>query len=293
MDRIQIHRFVDNPLLTPNPNSIWRSKGVFNAGVIYSDGIFKMLFRASSRDDMSFSDLGLALSYNGSQWYILDKPVLECGSNDWCERGIEDPRIVEFNTWYYIFATACFGGGGRIGIWRTKNFLQFEWVGIPFDIEDKDACIIPDYIDGWIYLIHRIAPDMWISKTRDFSLKTGWEDHQVLLKAKTGKIGIAGPPIKLGDNWLVIYHRRTIEGIYELSFLILDGKNPTKILYDYEKPILTPEREHEKKGNVNNVVFSCATIDMGSYILIYWGGGDRVVCGGTLNKKELEKYATK
>ena len=70
-----------------------------------------------------------------------------------------------------MFATACSPKGSRIGIWRTKNFFEYEWVGIPFDREDKDAAIIPEKINGYVYLLHRQEPDIWISRTKDMELK--------------------------------------------------------------------------------------------------------------------------
>ena len=140
---ITIKRFHDNPLLQPGDG--WMSKNVFNCGVILDDdGLYKMLFRASSEEDQDNSDIGLALSYEGTIWYRLDKPVLKCGVNDRCKLGIADPRIVRWVDGYkYIFATVSSASGGKIGIWRTLNFLEYEWVGIPFNQEDKDASIFP------------------------------------------------------------------------------------------------------------------------------------------------------
>jgi len=94
---ILIERFKNNPLIVPDPNSRWMNKNVFNCGVIIDDDrLYKMLFRAAWTEDQSMSDCGLAFSVEGTKWYVLDKPVLKCGMNDHCTRGIEDPRIIKW-----------------------------------------------------------------------------------------------------------------------------------------------------------------------------------------------------
>ena len=180
-NEIMIKRFSNNPLLEPGSAS-WMQKNVFNCGVIRDDdGLYKMLFRGAWTKDQSKSDCGLAISPTGVEWYVVNKPVLRHGFNDYCKDGVEDPRIINWIDGYkYIFATASSSVGGRIGIWRTKNFFEYEWVGIPFNQEDKDAAILSEPIDGWAYLLHRKSPNICISKTRDLTLKGGWQDSQIL-----------------------------------------------------------------------------------------------------------------
>lgn len=271
-----------------------------------------MLFRAAGTPDQSKSDCGLALSADGTKWNVLSEPVLKCGFNDHCIGGIEDPRIVKWiDGWSYIFATASSPAGGRVGIWRSKNFLEFEWTGIPFNQEDKDASIFPEPIGGFAYLIHRKAPHIWISRTPDMSLKSGWQDSQILINKDKfyrhpehnvlpNRIGIAGPPIKTPEGWLLITHvcHRWDKGLtkysyllnrsYSLGFVVLGLEDPTDVLYVHPKPILWPEERHEIVGTVPNVVFSCATVDPGGdFLYLYWGGADTVICGGKLPKADL------
>ena len=307
MVEILIERFKDNPLLRPNPNSKWMNKNVFNCGVIIDDdGLYKMLFRAAWTEKQIKSDCGLALSVEGIKWYVLDKPVLKCGFNDHCAWGVEDPRIVKWiDGWKYIFATAYSPAGGKVGIWRTKNFFDYEWVGIPFDQEDKDASIFPEPIGNRAYLLHRKKFHIWISRTEDLTLKSGWQDSRILVEKdrfyrspNTGnppdKIGIAGPPIKTPKGWLVITHvvydkgENIFNRIYSLGFMVLNLKDPTKIEYIHPAPILWPEKKYEIIGSVPFVCFSNAVVDPGGDALyIYWGGADTVICGGRLFKKNL------
>jgi len=313
MKEIQIKRFGNNPLLEPDQSRPWMSRNVFNCGVVIDDdGLYIMLFRGAWTEDQSMSDLGLAISVEGKKWYVLDKPVLKCGFNDHCSQGIRDPRIVKWiDGWYYIFTTAFSAAGVKIGVWRTKKFFEFEWVGIPLNQEDNNASIFPEPIGGFAYLIHRKIPHIWISRTRDMSLKSGWQDSQILINkdqfyqhpkhnVSPNKIGIAGPPIKTPKGWLLITHvvhrfdkeitkySLLLNQSYSLGFVVLDLKDPTKVLYIHPKPILWPEERHEIVGLAPNVVFSCAIVDPGGDSLyIYWGGADTVICGGRLMKEDL------
>lgn len=308
--KITIKRFHNNPLLEPDGIS-WRRKNIFNCGVIIDDdGLYKMLFRAAWTKNQTKSDCGLAISVDGLDWYMLDKPVLPSGFNEYCERGIEDARIIKWVDGYkYIFATACSSIGGRVGIWKTKNFFDYEWIGIPFNQEDKNASILSEPVGGWVYLLHRRFPHIWISRTRDLTLKDGWQNSQILSKIDDwytinnrpiSKIGIAGPPLKTPKGWLVITHvvhlwdqkklefSYLVNRMYSLGFMVLDLEDPTRINYIHSEPILLPETREEIGGIIPNVVFSCATVDTGGeFIYIYWGGADTVVCGGSLSKSEL------
>ncbi len=316
---ILIRRFKENPILEPKDVS-WinkypkKERAAFNCGVIFDKKtrVYRMLFRGGAGP---FSDLGLATSKDGIKWKVYPEPVLKhTDHNFWhgyCRRGIEDPRIVKWiDGYYYIFATACSRDHSEtetvshVGVWRTKNFLKYQLVGIPLKWSDKDASILPVPINNWAYLIYRQDPDVWISRSQDLTLKGDWQDHQILLKSSelyrspisgvpANKIGIAGPPIRTPKGWLVIIHvvhkeRNEYNRAYSLGFIVLDAKFPTKISYIHPAPILWPEKPYETKGCVPVVCFSCATIDAGGNdILIYWGGADTVICGGTLSKKEL------
>ncbi len=305
---IKIQRFKENPLLVPRPDLDRMRLNVFNCGVIIDDrdGLYKMLVRGSWTNSQVGADIGLALSSDGIKWNLLVDPVLRCGFNNYCTAGIEDPRIVKWiDGWYYVLATACNPADLRVGIWRTQNFLTFEWIGVPFDHEDKDAAIFPKPIDGWAYLLHRKDPYIWISRTKDFTLKSGWQDSQVLTKRDdwycspvTGnapvKCGIAGPPIRTPKGWLLITHVVHGEGenrfdrAYSLGFMVLNLDNPTKVEYTHPSPILWPEKDYEIVGSVPVVCFSNATVDPGGDALyIYYGGADTVICGGRLYKKDL------
>lgn len=320
MKKILVQRFSENPLIIPKDvpwlkfyPKFWR--GVNNCGVIYEPEtkLFKMLFRGGTR---IFSQIGYAESEDGIRnWRIYPRPVLRFTEKKFWQgqtlAGIEDPRIIKWiDGDYYIFATACSivyhlsnGRNGQMAIWKTKNFQNFEWVGMPIKGESKNAAIFPEPINGYVYLLYRRMPDIWLARTNDLTLKSGWEDKKLLLTPQqiyrsriTGqsadKIGLAGPPIKTNKGWLVIFHAKFGKGEwnkmrYDLGLMVLDLNNPTKIVYLHPEPILWPEKSEEIFGLTPNVCFSCATIDYGDKIYLYWGGADTVICGGYLLKSDL------
>ncbi len=305
--KVKIERFKDNPLIVPTENIPWMSLNAFNCGVVREDdGVWKMLIRGTANPKQLNSDLGLALSTDGIHWNILSDPVLPHGFNHHSQFGVEDPRIVKWiDEFYYVLATAYGPQGPRIGIWRSKNLLTYKWVGIPFDQDDKDAAIFPKPIGNWAYLLHRKEPHIWLSRTQDFTLKSGWKDSRILIRSNAYypdpnsgklpvKIGIGGPPIKTPKGWLVITHivhaTKDSKGRYRysLSFMVLALDNPAQVIYVHPFPILWPEMDYEKEGSVPMVCFSNATVDPGGEALyIYYGGADTVICGGKLYKKDL------
>mgnify|MGYP001580150454 FL=1 len=69
--------------------------------------------------------------------------------------------------------------------------------------------------------------------------------------------------------------------------MILDGKDPTKVLYDSGQPILEPEEWYENEGYKSGVVYSCGAVVKDGELFVYYGGADKVSCVATAN---LDKF---
>ena len=129
-------------------------------------------------------------------------------------KGIEDTRIVWWNGSYYIFATACHQHYGRIGIWKTQDFLSLEWVGSPFDWDGKAACIMPELIGGKVYLLHMMYPNIWLGETLDVSLAGKWENKRIILREANiiidGQppvfVELASSPLQYNNAWLDLFY---------------------------------------------------------------------------------------
>ena len=110
------------------------------------------------------------------------------------------------------------------------------------------------------------------------------------------KNGIAGPPIETEYGWILLYHAVSKAdkkglgiGTYSLGIAVLDKKDPSKVIYRQDKPILEPELDWEVDGWVPNVVFSNGQAIVGEDLFVYYGGADTVTGVAKINMKELKK----
>ncbi len=182
------------------------------------------------------------------------------------------------------------------------------------DIFDANLALFPEKINGRFALLHRPSrgtpsnasatgnpPGISIMFSEDFK---NWHDDQPLAYAQfaweDNKIGGGPPPIKTDAGWLVIYH--AVEGTayqpiigkkmlkYRAGVMLLDIKDPTKIIARAPNPIMEPEADFERYGAVHNVVFPTGTVILGDELFIYYGAGDMHCCVATVKLKELIDY---
>ncbi len=271
---------------------------VFNAAAIYADGKVHIVYRAMGNDGVS--RLGYASSSDG--YHIDDRfssPVFKPAMQEETY-GCEDPRITLIDGRYYMCYTA-FGsrilGTHQIAMTSipAKDFVNHRWNWekrwLPFSgLRNKDAALFPRKINGQYVLLHRVNPDICLAYSDDLER---WCDIKAIVQPRHRrwdalKVGIAGPPIAIDDGWLLIYHGVNYEKTYALGVLILHKKNPERVLYRSQKPILQPIEQYERYGTVPNVVFSCGAIQIDDKVLIYYGAADTRLCVATYDFDELK-----
>ena len=104
------------------------------------------------------------------------------------------------------------------------------------------------------------------------------------------KVGVGAPPIKTKAGWVLFYHGISDEdGVYRVGAILLDIKDPTKIIARSDRPIFEPETDYEKKGQISNVVFPCGAVLIDETFYVYYGGGDGVVGVATIKSMKLIK----
>lgn len=199
----------------------------------------------------------------------------------------------------------------RTGLLRTKDFKKYECLG-PIsrdDVDDRDCVIFPEKIGGKYWMLHRPAewlgakygtdkPGMWITSSDRL---TQWKDKSRLLAApdpaapwQTLKIGASCPPIKTKHGWLLMYHGvqgAKPERYYRQGVLMLDLKDPRKIISRPRDFVLEPTAPFEKAGVEENVVFAVGNVVAGDTYFCYYGGADMVICAATCSFKELTDFA--
>jgi len=288
---MKLKRYSDKPILSPIPDHPWESVSVFNCSVVYDGILFHMLYRAADSADKSkfISSFGYAQSTDGHDFIRLDKPVFT-GVGEQEKRGVEDPRITKFDDKYYILYTGYSGKDVRICMATTKNFITYERKGVFFDEKDnKDAALFPEKVNGNYVLLNRRMPDIYLSFSKDLK---EWSENKLLMQIvknswQSFKIGINGGPLKTEHGWLLFYHGVDKKKVYRLGLALLDLNDPAKVLKRYDSFIMEPELDWEKKGAVNNVVFSCCALEYKEQYYIYYGGADTAIGLAFIEKKEV------
>ena len=303
-------RYKGNPVLTPNPKSMWDSYMVFNSAVLDMGGKIHLLYRARGKKG-GISRIGYASTADGFNIdERLDKPVFEPEEGNELECfGCEDPRLAEIGDRVYLTYTA-YGmipsmspSFKSIQVAMTsissQDFLEKKWNWgprrYPFPcVDNKHACLFPEKIEGRWVMYHRIPPHIWIAYSPDLE---NWGDANIVLSPRRGweyfKVGGGTQPIKTDEGWLIIYHAVDREWNYRLGAAVADLKNPHKLVKRSREPVLEPQEEYEVRGDVPNVIFTCGAALRDEKLYLYYSGADTVMCVATAELPELLKSLEK
>jgi predicted GH43/DUF377 family glycosyl hydrolase len=71
------------------------------------------------------------------------------------------------------------------------------------------------------------------------------------------------------------------ERVYRTGVALLDLEDPARVIARAPHPILEPETEYEKVGDVPNVVFPQGALVRDGQLYIYYGAADKVCCLAT------------
>ena len=303
---MKLQRHPENPILLPDPGSEWECYNVFNAGVIYHDALFHMYYRAQGLDWNS--RIGYAVSPDGVHWNRLRKPVL-APSDAMDARGVEDARVTEIDSVFYMTYTAYgfqspgkgepFLEGGYITpmIARSTNLITWERLGHVVTGEDnKDHVLFPRKIGGRYALLHRRRPQVWLAYSDDLvQWPAEWMapiyGPRTQNKWDNNSVGSNGVPIETPHGWLVLNHAYDEKHVYRLGVILLDLEDPTKVIHRPAEPIFWPEELWELRGDVPQIVFSCANPVVNGIVYVFYGGADHVIGLATCRLNELVEYA--
>ena len=299
-------RYSKNPILLPISAHTWEAKAVFNPAAISLGGKIHILYRALSNHNTSC--FGYAVTKNGfditerlaDQVYV-PREDFEKKKIDEANSGCEDPRLTKIGKNIFICYTAFDGiGPPRVAISSIsdKDFLARNWnwekpvLVTPAGFDDKDTCLFPEKLKGGYFILHRVGNEICgdYFKTLDFKNELVKKCIRIIGPRincwDSSKVGITAPPIKTKYGWLLLYHGVSkSHSTYRVGALLLDLKDPAIVLARSTDPIFEPEKEYEKVGIVNNVVFPCGMVVRGNLLYIYYGGADQVVGVATMELK--------
>ena len=196
---------------------------------------------------------------------------------------------------YNLTYTQVSESGVGVGLMQTIDWQNFERVGMILPPHNKDCALFEEKISNKYYCFHRpsgIALGgnfIWIASSPDL---IHWGNHHCIIKTREGtwdsaRVGAGAAPIKTDKGWLEIYHGADANNRYALGAILLDLKNPTKIIARSVEPLMQPTAPYELTGFFGNVVFTNGHIVNGDEIIMYYGASDEVICGATFSIKRI------
>lgn len=311
-----VKRSLENPLLNPVRDHPWEAYAVFNWCPILDGDESYYLYRAMSlgelvnESDFYFSIVGIAKSKD--EIHFEDRKQFIYPENDWEKFGCEDPRITKLDNKYYITYTALSEypftpQGIKVGLAITKKLGKIDEKHLITPFNAKAMVIFPEKINGKITALltaHTDLPpskialaqfekeeDMW---SVDYWQK--WEkeldSHEIDLKRlPTDQVEVGSPPIKTEHGWLVVYSHiqnyQTNNKLFGIEAILLDLKNPKKIIGRTKGAMFVSEEIYEKYGHIPNVIFPSGALIKGKDLQIYYGATDSTCCMAKVNLEDL------
>ena len=286
---IPFERYQDNPILTAD-DIPYECNAVFNAAACRFGDRYVLLLRVEGLDGhshltLAFSDDGYNFRVNGQPWVTpSDDPYYK----PFERYGVEDPRITQIGEEYFITYTAYGPHGPRVAIGKTVDFESFERIALATEVDNKDAVLFPEKINGDYVMLDRPggmggqAGSIWITYSPDL---VHWGRAKVIMGPSAGwsnsKLGASTPPIKTNQGWLVIYHGVRVTGsgrLYRVGAALLDLENPQKLIGYTPHFIFGPEEVYERTGDVPNVVFPCGhVVEPDGTLKMYYGAADTCI----------------
>lgn len=279
---------------------------------VYEDNRFKVLEFDRNSPDIDLSDprvinykgqdylttlsyLRLVFSDDGVHFYEDSKYPPVFGSGFYESFGIEDCRVATMDDGYCLTFTEVSPVAVGVGMMRTRDFRHFTHEGMIFPPHNKDCALFEEKIDGRYYALHRpSSPElggnyMWIAESPD---RIHWGRHKCVATTRKGffdsaRLGAGASPIRTDEGWLEIYHGADSSNRYCLGAMLLDLKDPSKVLARSSEPIMEPVAPYEQTGFFGNVVFTNGQIVDGDTVHIYYGASDEVICKADFSIKEI------
>lgn len=315
--------------------------GVLNPAIIKEGATIHMFYRAVSKGN--YSSIGHCTLKDGLHVENRSEIPVLYSQYEYEKQGVEDPRIVKIDNLYYL-TYAAFDGVNVLGAlaisqdlktWEKRGLIAPQYSYEEFKhlaesrgelsekyfrfngkyivpkkqgkkilLWDKNIILFPRRINGKLYFLHRIKPDIQLIAIYDLSELTHsfWDtiflmfSDYILISPKydheVSYVGGGCPPIETEQGWLLIYHgvHDTIKGyVYCTCASLLELDNPRHEIARLPYPLFQPEFDYELHGNVNNVCFpSGAYVDKDT-LYIYYGAADEHIACASVSLSELLK----
>ncbi|MFC1726057.1 glycoside hydrolase family 130 protein [candidate division KSB1 bacterium] len=290
---------------------------VFNPGAVKFKNRYLLMLRVQNRGRETYSLM--AESKNGVNFEVENKIINFNGIETVKEKIYHcyDPRITKIDGIYYIMFAMDMDNKCRLGLAKTEDFKSFEFIGIVSENDNRNGVLFPEKVGGKYLRLDRpnvvqvadgpsTGNSIVLSESDDL---LNWRQVDVVISGRLHYwdelIGAGPPPIKTREGWLQIYHGIALHlasiFIYQAGVMLLDLKNPAKVISRCPYNILEPRELYELTGQVPNVVFPSGVIvedfdaegfaEPESKVLVYYGAADTSVCLATSTVKTLIEQA--
>lgn len=166
------------------------------------------------------------------------------------------------------------------------------------DFDDRNHILFPEKIGGRFALLRRpqrfvgtntehdaTPPEIKISYSEDLDT---WTEPETVIAPRfaweDNRVGGSTPPLKTEAGWLVTYHgvktedERTRRVCYRIGLMLLDLKDPTRVLARCPEPVFEPVEYYEKTGlYIPNVVFPTGSVVVDGTVYLYYGCCDTAI----------------
>jgi beta-1,2-mannobiose phosphorylase / 1,2-beta-oligomannan phosphorylase len=310
-----VKRSDENPILLPDPRSPWEAVAAHNPCVTESHGTFHMLYRAVSikqkieNAELEISSVGYAKSRDGVNF--TGRRQLFGPEHDWERYGCEDPRVTEFEGRFFIFYTAVreFSANGiKVAVAITRDFKTIDEKHLVTPFNAKAMTLFPERVNGKIVVALTVNTDKppakiclaFLDKIEDLWAEdywNGWYDdwrsHALAIAQNDEKdqVEVGSQPLKTKEGWLLfysyIYNYFSPPAIFGVQAVLLDLRDPQRIVGDVRRPFLVPEEEYEYYGRVPHIVFPSGALLRKKTVYLYYGATDTVSCVAMMSLDEL------
>jgi predicted GH43/DUF377 family glycosyl hydrolase len=198
--------------------------------------------------------------------------------------GLEDLRLLKFEdddkgTIYYGTYTAYSGMGIGSELMTTRDFSSFTLEPMQGSAaRNKGMGLFPRRINGRYAVIGRQDGESLYYLESDDLLH--WDGGELLMQPEYPweliQIGNCGAPIELDEGWLVLTHGVGAMRKYSIGAVLLNKKNPRKVIGRTRLPILEPSLLN-RDGYVPNVVYTCGGLKHGDKLFMPYGVADSAV----------------
>jgi predicted GH43/DUF377 family glycosyl hydrolase len=220
-------------------------------------------------------------------------PITDAQAN-----GIEDARFVEFKDGaqktFYATYTAYSGRAIRSELLETTDFRAFRMTPLGGSAaRNKGMALFPRKIDGRYAMIGRQDNEnLYLIYSNDLYT---WDGGHAILAPEYPwefvQIGNCGSPIELDDCWLLLTHGVGPVRKYSIGAVLLDKKDPSKVLARSREPLVRPEPT-EREGYVPNVVYTCGAMRHGRQIILPYAISDTFSNFATIKIADLMQAVT-